>query len=54
MNDKFAAQDALRLGVPAALEAARFPEPSHLRGETLDDRAKVFLLIRQRFFLGNL
>src|SRR4029450_6622643 len=54
VNDKLPAYDALSFGVPAALKSAGFPESSHLRDKALDNRAEIFLLVRQQFFLGKL
>ena len=41
MHDELAADDAVGLGVAAALEAAGLPEPAHLLVEARDDRVDV-------------
>src|SRR6266480_8166842 len=53
VNDKLPAHDALSFRVSAALKSAGFPESSHLRGKTLDNRVEIFLLVRQQLFLSN-
>ena len=53
MHDELGAHDAVRLGVAAALEAARLPQPRHLRAERLDDRVDELLLPGQQALLGE-
>ena len=53
MHDEFAAHDAVRLGVPAALEPARLPQLLHLLREARDDRVEILFFVGQEFFLGD-
>ena len=52
-DGELGAHDAVRLGVAAALEVARLPEAAHLRGERVDDRLEVLLLVRLDALLGE-
>ena len=54
VDDELGAHDAVRLGVAAALEAARLPEPAHLLLEAGDDRVDELLFVGQRLLLGEL
>jgi hypothetical protein len=54
VHDELCAQHALRLGVAAALEAARFPQLAHLLLEARDDRIDELLFVGQQLFFGEL
>ncbi len=53
VDDELGADDAVRLGVAAALEAARLPEQAHLLLEAGDDRVDELLFARKRLLLGE-
>ena len=54
VDDELRAHDAMGLGVAAALESARLPEPAHLRLEGVDDRLGHRFFVRLDPFLGEL
>jgi hypothetical protein len=52
-HGELAANDPLRLRVPAPLEPSGLPQQAHLLFEARDDRLQVFLFVRDRPFLGD-
>ena len=54
VDDELRTHDAVGLGVSAAFESARLPEPAHLRPEAIDDRLERRLFVRLHLFLGDL